>query len=161
MTRVCLYLRISTDEDHQPTSLRTQRARIERKLERYFEAFETGELSAALCQERVRGHRERLDAVRSQEADLAQTLATQAHMPPDPAALAGLADQLDQILATESPEQAKDLLRLLIKEIRVHNRRRIVPTYRVPTAVRAIPSKVEPAGLEPATSWVRSRRSPS
>ena len=51
--------------------------------------------------------------------------------------------------------------RLLIKEIRVHNRRRILPTYRVPAAVRAIPPKVELAGLEPATSWVRSRRSPN
>jgi site-specific DNA recombinase len=36
VTRVCLYLRISTDEDHQPTSLRTQRER----LERYCEAME-------------------------------------------------------------------------------------------------------------------------
>src|SRR5215207_7951423 len=36
-------------------------AAVEHKLERYFEAFEAGELSAALCQERVRGHRERLE----------------------------------------------------------------------------------------------------
>lgn len=36
MTRVCVYLRISTDEDHQPTSLRTQRER----LERYCQAME-------------------------------------------------------------------------------------------------------------------------
>jgi hypothetical protein len=36
----------------------------------------------------------------------------------------------------------------------VHNRRRILPIYRVPAAVRAIPRKVELAGLEPATSWV-------
>jgi site-specific DNA recombinase len=36
MNRVCLYLRISTDEDHQPTSLRTQRER----LERYCQAME-------------------------------------------------------------------------------------------------------------------------
>jgi hypothetical protein len=28
--RVCLYTRISTDEDHQPTSLTTQRERLER-----------------------------------------------------------------------------------------------------------------------------------
>jgi site-specific DNA recombinase len=147
--------------EDQLASARAEIAQIERKLERYFEAFETGELSAALCQERVRGLHERLDAVRSQEADLARTLATQAHTSPDGAALAGLADQLDEILASESPEQAKDLLRLLIKEIRVHNRRRIVPTYRVPAAVRAIPPKVELAGLEPATSWVRSRRSPN
>src|SRR4029450_9759053 len=61
------------------------------------------------------------------------------------------------IIATESPEQAKEFLRLLIKEIRVHNRRRIVPTYRGPAAVRALPSKVELAGLEPATSWVQFR----
>jgi exonuclease VII small subunit len=52
-------------------------ARVERKLQRYFEAFETGDLSAALCQERVRGHRERLETLREQEADLARTLATQ------------------------------------------------------------------------------------
>src|SRR6266498_273970 len=37
MTRVCLYLRISTDDDHQPTSLGTQRER----LERYCQAMES------------------------------------------------------------------------------------------------------------------------
>jgi hypothetical protein len=123
----------------------------------YFEAFEAGDLSPTICQERVRGHRERLEILREQEADCARTLATPAHTPPDTAALAALAEQLEEILATESPEQAKELLRLLIKEIRVHNRRRIVPTYRVPAAVRAMPSKMELAGLEPATSWVRYR----
>ena len=76
------------------------------------------------------------------KAELAQTLGTQAHTPPDATALAGLADQLDEILATESPELAKELLRLLIKEIRVHDRCRIVPTYRVPATVRAMPRKV-------------------
>ena len=43
MTRVCLYLRISTDEDHQPTSLRTQHER----LERYCEAMEDWRIVAA------------------------------------------------------------------------------------------------------------------
>ncbi len=136
--------------EEQLASTRTEIARVERKLDRYFEAFETGDLSAALCQERVRGHRERLETLREQEADLARRLATQAHTPPDTAALAGFADQLDEILANESPEQAKELLRLLVKEIRVHNRRRIVPTYRVPAAVRAMPRKVGGTGLCPA-----------
>jgi hypothetical protein len=90
--------------------------------------------------------------LRGQEADLARTLATQAHTSLDAAALAGVADQLDEMLANESPEQAKELLRLLIKEIRVHDRRRIVPIYRIPTAaVRAMPSKVGGTGLEPVT----------
>ena len=143
--------------EEQLASTRAELARVERKLERYFEAFEAGDLSAVLCQERVRGHRERLATLHEQEADLGRQLATQAQTPPDAAALTGLADQLDEILATESPEQAKELLRLLIKEIRVHHRRRIVPTYRVPAAVRAMPTKVELVGLEPTTSWVRLR----
>ena len=32
--RVCLYTRISTDEEHQPTSLHTQRERLERSARR-------------------------------------------------------------------------------------------------------------------------------
>ena len=120
-----------------------------------------GDLSAALCEERVRGHRDRLETLREQEADLARRLAAHAHTPPDGAALAGLADQVDEIVASESPEQAKELLRLLVKEVRVHNRRRIIPVYRVPTAVRAIPSKVERAGLEPATPSLQSWCSPN
>ena len=43
MTRVCLYLRISTDEDHQPTSLKTQRER----LERFCEAMDDWRIVAA------------------------------------------------------------------------------------------------------------------
>lgn len=96
-----------------------------------------------LCDERVRGHRGRLEALREQELDLTRRVGTNARTAPDGTALAGLANQLDEIIANGNPEQAKELLRLLVKEIRVlHNRRRIVPTYRVPAAVRAIPPKV-------------------
>jgi site-specific DNA recombinase len=136
--------------DEQLASTRAEITILERKLERYFESFESGELSAALCQERVHGLRDRFETLRGHEAELAGRLATQANTPPDTAALAGLAEQLEEIIAAGNPEQAKELLRLLIKEIRVHNRRRIVPTYRVPAAVRAIPPKVEGAGIEPA-----------
>jgi site-specific DNA recombinase len=154
--------------DEQLSSTRAEITRLEAKLERYFEAFEDGSLSAADCQDRVRGHRARLEALREQEADLAHSLGTQAHTPRDTAALAGLADQLDEIIANESPEQAKELLRLLVKEIRVHDRRRIIPTYRIPAAVRAIPRKMGGTGLEPVTPSLsdgtfvrrRSRRPP-
>jgi site-specific DNA recombinase len=102
--------------EEQLASTRGEIIRVQRKLERYFDAFEAGDLSATLCQERVRGHRARLKALREQESDLSRRLGTQAHTPPDADALADLADELDEILATESPEQAKELLRLLIKE---------------------------------------------
>ena len=50
--------------EDQLASAHAEIAQLERKLERYFEAFEAGGLSAALCQERVRGHRARLEAWR-------------------------------------------------------------------------------------------------
>lgn len=118
-------------------------AGLERKLDRYLHAFEDGQLDPAVCQQRIQRHHTRLEALRAQEADLTQALATLGHTAPDTAEPAGLADQLDEIVANRSPEQAKELLRLLVKEIRVHDRRRIMPTYRVPAAVRAIRRKVE------------------
>ena len=147
--------------EEQLASARAEITRLEAKLERYFEAFEDGTLSPADCQDRIRAHRSRLEVLHEQEADLTHTLATQAHTPPDTAAFAGLADQLEEILANESPEQAKELLRLLVKEIRVHDRRRIIPTYRIPTAVRATPSKVGGTGLEPVTPSLSSWCSPN
>ena len=125
----------------------------EDQLERYFEGVEEGRLAADLFQDRVRGHRDRLDALRERETDLTARLATQAHTPPDGAALARLSDQLEAIVADENPEQAKELLRLLVKDIQVHNRRRIIPTYRIPAAVRAIPRKVGGTGLEPVQEF--------
>lgn len=49
---------------------------------------------------------------------------------------------LEQIIVAGSSEQAEELLRLLVKEIRVYDRRKIIPTYRIPAAVRTMPSKV-------------------
>jgi site-specific DNA recombinase len=138
---------------------RAEIARLEGKLDRYYEAFESGELSASDCHERLRGHSARLETVREQEADLTRRIATHADEAPDTAAVAALADQLDDVIASESPEQAKELLRLLVKEIRVHNRRRILPIYRVPAAVRAIPRKVGGTGLEPVTPSLSNQSS--
>ncbi len=95
----------------------------------------------------------RLDALREQDADLAQQLAPQATTSPDAAELAAVADNLETTIATADPRQAKGLLRLLIKDLRINGRSEILPTYRVVTpAVCALPSSVGGAGLEPATS---------
>ena len=94
-----------------------------------------------------------------------QTLASQLSDPGesfDPQALATVADRLRDTLATGEPEQTKALLRLLVKELRVNGRSEILPTYRVVAPeVCATTSSVELGGLEPPTSWVRSRRSPN
>jgi hypothetical protein len=46
--------------EEQLGSTRADIARVESKLERYFEGFEDGRLAADLFQDRVRGHRDRL-----------------------------------------------------------------------------------------------------
>ena len=149
--------------EDQLGSVRAELGRIEQKLERYLEAFEDGQLSAALCQERIQSHQQRLEALRAQHAELTRRLATQAQTAPDRAALAGLADELDEIITGGKPEQAKELLRVLIKDIKVHSRHHIIPTYKIPAAitrteppeeaaVRAIHRKVERIGIEPMAS---------
>ncbi len=158
--------------EDQLASVHAEIARLERKLERYLEAFEDGKLTAGLCQARIQGHQARLETLRAQEASLARQLAAHGHTAPDTADLARLADQLDDTIAHGNPEQTKELLRLLVKDIQVHNRRRIIPTYKIPAAptsteppeeatVRAIPRKVGGTGLEPVTPSLSSWCSPN
>jgi hypothetical protein len=62
---------------------------------------------------------------------------------PDNADLAAVVDQLERTIAEADPKQAKALLRLLIKELRVNGRSEILPTYRIITPeVCALPSSV-------------------
>jgi hypothetical protein len=76
--------------------------------------------------------------------------------------LAEIADVLETVCAEGDPRKAKALLNLLIDELRVNSRAEILPTYRLVTpAVCAMSEKMELGGLEPPTSWVRSRRSPN
>ena len=54
----------------------------------------------------------------------------------------------------------KGVLQTMIDRIRVDARDQIDPTFRVP-AVRIESGYMEPAGIEPATSCLQSRRSPN
>jgi site-specific DNA recombinase len=140
------------------TALAREIRHAEAAVDRYYRAFESGELDAACFSERVSALYARLQALRDQDGQLAHDLAARAPTAPDRAELAALADQLEDLIATGDPDQAKALLRLLIAELRVNGRDEILPTYRVPDAVVcAQRTSVELAGLEPATSWVRSK----
>ena len=103
----------------------------------------------------------KLETLHEQEQMLAAQLTDPAESF-DPQALASVADQLRDTLAAGEPEQTKALLRLLIKELRVNSRSEILPTYRVVAPeVCATTSSVERTGIEPVTSGLQSRRSPS
>jgi site-specific DNA recombinase len=132
--------------------------RAEQALERYYEAFEQGKLSPERCETRLARLQARLDDLRAQEAELTLTTPHEPTQAPTPADLAAIADQLEQLVADGDPRKTKALLRLLIEELRVNSRREILPVYRLITpTVCAMSEKVELAGLEPATSWVRCR----
>jgi hypothetical protein len=74
---------------------------------------------------------------------MARELAPEGARSPDTADLAAVVTQLEDTTAGGDPKQAKALLRLLIKELRVNRRSEILPTYRVLTyEVCATPSSV-------------------
>jgi site-specific DNA recombinase len=135
--------------------------RGERALDRYYQAFEGGDLEPGQFKSRLADLQVKLETLRDQERTLAAQLADPAESF-DPQALASVADQLRDTLAAGEPERTKALLRLLIKELRVNSRSDIVPTYRVVgPEVCATTSSVERTGIEPVTSGLQSRRSPS
>ncbi len=136
--------------------------RSERALDRYYHAFESGDLDSGRLQTRVSALETRLDALREQDADLAQQLATEADTTPDSADLEAVADQLERTIADADPKQAKALLRLLIKDLCANGKSEILPTYRVVTPeVCALPSSVGGTGLEPVTPSLSSWCSPN
>jgi site-specific DNA recombinase len=136
--------------EEQRRALAKERQHGERALGRYYTAFESGELDASRFEMRVSALEARLDTLREQDADLAHQLAPQAHTSPDPAELAAVADNLETTIATADPRQAKALLRLLIKHVRVNARSEILPTYRIVTPpVCALPSSMGAPGIEP------------
>jgi site-specific DNA recombinase len=144
----------------QRASLAKEITRAERAIERYQDAFENGDLDPARFKERVSALDTRLDALQGQ--DQALELAAEAPTTPNTAALHAVTDQIGQVIATGDTDQTKALLRILIADLRVNGRAEILPTYRVGApVVCAQTSSVEPAGIEPATSCLQSRRSPS
>src|SRR5207245_7765838 len=86
---------------------------------------------------------------RAGKPGLNRRFAKDAHTTSDTANLEALAEELDQIIASENPRRPKSSSPL-VKEIGP----RPPPDHpsQIPTAVRAIPRKVEAAGIEPASA---------
>ena len=123
-------------------------------LDRYYQAFEAGDLDPGQFKTRLSELEAKLGTLHEQERTLAARLADPAEGF-DPQALARVADRLRDTLAAGEPEQTKALLRLLIKELRVNGRSEILPTYRVVAPeVCATTSSVGAPGIEPGTSRV-------
>jgi site-specific DNA recombinase len=144
--------------EQRRASIGAETTRAEQALERYYEAFEQGQLSPERCEERLRRLQARLDDLRAQEAELSLEAPHEATHSPTAADFAAIADDLEDIIAEADPQKAKALLRLLIEELRVNGRAEILPTYRLVTPeVCAMSEKVGRAGIEPATLGLKVR----
>jgi hypothetical protein len=73
--------------EQQLAGVRADIQSLERKIDRHLQAFEDAKLDPDICQQRIARHHTRLQALRDQEADLAQTLAAHADTQPDTASL--------------------------------------------------------------------------
>lgn len=141
------------------SAIRQELAAARRGLERYFAAFEEGNLSPADCRERIAHLKARIDALEAEEASLAQEGAEEFSEPLAAEEIAAWALQLRELLEAGSPQQRKALLRRLVKSLKVTGARRVEPTYIVPALVRAPGRQVDLRGFEPLASALPRQRS--
>ncbi len=130
-------------------------------LDRYFRAFESGTMPEDTCAPRIASLSEQAKALERRASELA-TQQDDDEQPERASAadLDSLRGHLRAALNDSNPKRVKGVLQTMIDGIRVDARDHIEPTFCVP-AVRIESGYMELAGLEPATSWVRSRRSPN
>jgi site-specific DNA recombinase len=130
--------------------LQAHAAELRRKIDRYVAGFEAGELRASFLQDRVD---ELQTELATAEAALGQEPVVEGTSGQVDVGLVSwaLSKALGDVLASTSPRLTKELLRILIQEIRVVSALDIRPTYRVPASeVRILDNLVGEAGVEPA-----------
>jgi site-specific DNA recombinase len=122
--------------------------KVDAALDRYFDAFETGALTAESCKHRLDELGRRRNALDQQRAELEGEIA-EAPPPPTAEDLAELAAEVDTIIRSADPRHTKTLLQALVHRINVGGRTNIQPVFYVP-GVRPPDGSVPPAGFEPA-----------
>jgi len=105
-------------------------------MDRYFKAFEAGKLDPALCNEKVRDLRTRLEELEGERRNL-DVRRERLELPAiDKEMLATLVDKFEHVMAEGTNPQKKDLLRRLVKKILVHDRRTLEVWYALPNHQR-------------------------
>jgi site-specific DNA recombinase len=145
------------------SDLRSLEAKIdkaEQALQRYFDAFESGSLTARRLAGRMEELEQRLVELRTQRETLQDELADISITPPTASDLRAVIGAIADAMDNGMPSQRKALMQQLVSEIRVESRSEIFPTYRLPAPpVRVISGVVGRRGLEPRTSALgRSHR---
>ena len=132
---------------------------VEQTRERYLLAFERGSLPEEACGERLRtlGEQQQQLASRWEQVQTALQAAEPAQL--DLPSVAELQQLITDGLPGCTAAERKHFLGQLIEQIEVGGRDWIKPTLRLPVRIQT--EEVERTGIEPVTSGLQSRRSPS
>ena len=133
-----------------------QVAKTQAAMDRYFEAFEAGNLKPELCSEKVRDLRARLEELEAEKRDL-EARRKRLDLPEvDRELLLAAVDEFEKVMAEGTNPQKKDLLRRLVKKVLVHDRRTVEVWYGLPNSpsVRTPGNMAPPERLELPTRWL-------
>jgi site-specific DNA recombinase len=141
--------------------------KAETAIDRYLNAFETGQMHETQCGPRLRRHTARLAELRDRKTDLTEQLATRRVPTPTEAQLAQLRRRVREAAMIGPNPERKALIQQFVHEIRVHHREKIIPVFHVPdddephiAGVRAPFREVRRQGLEPRTRGLRDGQVP-
>jgi hypothetical protein len=150
----------ATQEQQQSelTAVEGEIRKTEDTTERYLLAFEKGTLTEDACSDRMRALGGKLADLRNRRIDIDQAFNATDAQTPSESELADLRSIIGGAIKGGDIKDPKRLVRALVHQVRVHNRMKIIPVFRMPEpqfdGVRVLSRKVGVTGLEPVTSAV-------
>jgi site-specific DNA recombinase len=127
--------------------VQTEIAKAQATIDRYFAAFEAQTMRPEACTQKVDDLNARIAELEDERRDLEERRKHLEIPAIDREMLSGLLDNFEKVMAEGTNPQKKDLLRLLVKKVLIHDRRTVEIWYGLPnqTSVRT------PAHLAPQT----------
>jgi len=124
------------DIDKEIRKVEAQVLKTQTSIDRYFEAFEAGDLKPALCNQKVQDLNARLEELEAEKQSL-EARRVRLELPAiDKDMLKGLLENFERVMAEGNNQQKKHFIKRLVKKIAIHDRRTIEIWYSLPNGIR-------------------------
>ena len=120
------------DVDKELGRAETEIGKVRTRLDRYFSAFEEGTMKPELCNEKVGELQGRLGELEAEKRGLEEKRRRLDLPALDPEMLSALLENFEDVLASGTNPQKKDLLQRLVKKVLVHSREKVEVWYALP-----------------------------
>jgi hypothetical protein len=111
---------------------RSTMAKTRSRIDRYFDAFETGSMKPELCTEKIQDLKSRIVELEIEKHHLEERRKKLELPAIDREMLSSLLDNFEEVIAAGTNPQKKHLLRLLVKKVLIYDRRTIEIWYGLP-----------------------------